>query len=257
MGYVPVRAPPAAPAGGRAVGPTIVSVCPDRVIATLFAPASVTAPTSVLRLVTPAVAARLMAGVRAYGSPETLLMTDAKERTGWSLVNSRKRFVSVSETGGANSVEKRLICLKPDGPLPSANVAPETSVPSPFRRFALTVAAAVSLGLKKTTLVREPETRSVEAASWRSVPCVTASATSIPGIHCPCTAPVWLHPFTLLVAEETKEAVWKRIGPYAPGGCPKSVARMLSKATWPPAGIVTALAVIVSAERPAASLAWR
>ena len=49
--------------------------------------------------------------VSANGSPETLLMTEAKERIGWSLVNSRKRFVSARETGGAKSVEKRLICL--------------------------------------------------------------------------------------------------------------------------------------------------
>ena len=38
----------------------------------------------------------------ANGSPEPLLMTDAKARTGWSLVNSIQRFVSVEPATPGN-----------------------------------------------------------------------------------------------------------------------------------------------------------
>ncbi len=88
----------------------------------------------------------------ANGSPEALLMTEANARTGWSLVNSNQRFVSVVPRTPGNAPLSSIAFWTREFE-PTEIVALESCVPSPFRIVAVTFAGAAP-GFTKSTLLR-------------------------------------------------------------------------------------------------------
>src|SRR5664279_1782889 len=142
----------------------------------------------------------------AKGSPEALLIIVAYASTGWLLVNSSQRFVSVVPATPGKSPLSSATWLNPlagSGPI----VPVDRRAPPPCRTLIVAVAAALP-GFMNTRFVRYPELELELTASCPITPAPSAWDTAMAGSHCPDTAPE-PQAFTLFTFAAT------RIGPVA------------------------------------------